>query len=178
MTAGIACLYIFHSARAVFCTPSNPSGIGGMYCETIYSAPRWKSGGAVSPRRDCILLDNGSDELGVKGLEIAQVHLFFSFKADEQVYPCALVHNFRKTYVDPDPDNGMWVVEPKYTTDKSWSMSVVHLDSIICAVHLLPIFGRSSPLPPQLKFSLTLDSFRAFYVNKYIDYHAFETVFW
>ena len=177
MAAGITHLLVFHSARAIFCAPSNPSGIGGMYCETICSAPRWKSGGTVGPRRDCAFLNNGSDELGMKGLEIARVHLLFSFETEEQVYPCALVHNFQKTYTDPDPDNGMWVVEPGYATDGSRLMSVVHLDSIVRAAHLLPVFGGPFALPPQLKFSLMLDSFRAFYVNKYIDYHAFETVF-
>lgn len=177
MIAGTARLSVFHSVRAIFCAPSNPSGIGGLYGETIRSAPRWKSGGTVGPRRDCIFLDNGSDEPGVKGLEIARAHLFFSFEEEEQVYPCALIHNFRKTYTDPDPDNGMWVVEPEFTADGSRSMSVVHLDSVFRAAHLLPIFGGPSTLPPQLKFSLTLDSFRAFYINKYIDYHAFETVF-
>jgi len=110
-------------------------------------------------------------------LEIARVHLLFSFEAEEQVYPCALVHDFCKTYSEPDPDNGMWIVEPEYTIDGSRSMSVVHVDSIVRAAHLLPVFGRPSSIPPQIKFSLTLDSFRAFYVNRYIDYHAFETVF-
>ena len=112
----------------------------------------------------------------VKGLEIARVCLFFSFEAEEQVYPCALIHHVHKMHTDPDPDNGMWVVEPKYITDKQL-MSVIHVDSIVHAAHFLPIFAISSTPPPQLKFSLMLDSFHAFYVNKYIDYHAFETVF-
>ena len=81
------------------------------------------------------------------------------------------------TFTEPDPDNGMWVVEPTFNTDGSRSMSVVHVDSIVRAAHLLPIFQASSTLPPQLTFCQTLDSFRAFYINKYIDYHAFETVF-
>ena len=151
--------------------------MGGLYRETIRSVPRWKSGGATDPRRDCIFLDTGSDEPGVKGLEIARVNLLFSFEAEERVYPCALVHHFYKTYTDPDPDNGMWIVEPEYTTDGSRSMSVIHVDSIVRAAHLLPVFGPPSPIPPKVKFSLTLDSFNAFYVNKYIDYHAFETAF-
>jgi hypothetical protein len=110
------------------------------------------------------------------GLEIARVFAFFSFEAEEQVYPCALVHNFCKTYTGPDPDNGMWVVEPEYVADGSRSMSVVHIDSIVRAAHLLPIFGGST-LPPQLEYISSLDSFRAFYINKYIDYHAYEIMF-
>ena len=149
-----------------------------MYSETIRSTRRWKSGNStIGPRWDCILLDNGSNEPGFKGLDVARVHLFFSFETDEQTFPCALIHNFHKTFTEPDPDNGMWIVEPEYVADGSRSMSVVHVDSIARATHLLPIFRGPSTLPPQLKFSLTLDTFRAFYVNKYIDYHAFETVF-
>lgn len=148
-----------------------------MYCETIRSTPRWKSEGSVGPRRNCIFLNNGSDEPGAKGLDVARVHLFFSFETEEEVYPCALVQNFHKMYTDPDPDNGMWVVEPEYVANGSRLMSVIHVDSIVRAAHFLPIFQGSSTLPPQLKFSLTLESFRAFYINKYIDYHAFETAF-
>ena len=177
MTAGVTRLSVFHSAYAVFCAPSNPSGVGGMYRETIRSVPRWKTGDTTGPRRDCILLDNGSDEPGVKGLEVARVHLLFSFEAEERVHPCALVHNFHKTYTEPDPDNGMWIVEPECAANESRSMSVIHVDSIVRAAHLLPVFGSPSLIPAEVQFSHTLDSFRAFYVNKYIDYHAFETIF-
>ena len=91
--------------------------------------------------------------------------------------PCALVHNFHLTFTDPDPDNSMWVVEPTYGENGSRFMSVVHVDPIIHAAHLLPVFQGLSTLPPQLTFSKTLDSFCAFYINKYINYHAFETMF-
>jgi hypothetical protein len=178
LTAGVARLSVFHSACAVFCAPNNPSGIGCMYSETIRSTRQWKSSdGTVGRRQDCVFLDNGSGELGVRGLDIARVHLFFSFETEEQVYSCALIHNFHKTFTDPDPDNGMWIVEPEHVADGSRLMSVVHIDSIVRAAHLLPIFRAFSTLPPALEFSLTLDTFCAFYVNKYIDYHAFETLF-
>jgi len=131
MIAGVTRLSVFHSTYAVFCAPSNPSGIGGMYREMIRCIPRLKSGGTANPRRDCVFLDNGLEEPGVKGLEIARVHLLFSFETEEQVYPCALVHNFHKTCSDPDPDNGMWIVEPECARDGSRLMSVVHVDSIV-----------------------------------------------
>jgi len=79
--------------------------------------------------------------------------------------------------MDPDPDNSMWVIEPEYVADRSRFMSTVHVDTIVHTAHLLPIFRGSSALPPQLRFSLTLDTFCTFYIIKYIDYHAFETVF-
>ena len=55
------------------------------------------------------------------------------------------------------------------------SISVIHIDSIFRAAHLLPIFDEN-PLPQTLNYMSTLDSFKAFYVNNYIDYHAYETV--
>ena len=113
----------------------------------------------------------------MRGLNVARVHLFFSFKADDQVFSCALIHEFCKSFDDPDPDNGMWVVEPDYDRDDYRVMSVIHVDSIIRAAHLLPVFSGDATIPGEVNFSHTLDIFTAFYVNKYIDYHAFETLF-
>ena len=103
--------------------------------------------------------------------------MFFSFAIAEEVFECALIHEFCKTYLDPDLDNGMWIVEPDYSNDGYRIMSVVHADSIVRAAHLLPVFKDGSPTPREINFTHTLDTFKAFYLNKYIDYHAFETVF-
>jgi hypothetical protein len=76
----------------------------------------------------------------------------------------------------PDPDNGMWVMTR--TPDhfgSAPSLSVIHIDSIFCAVHLLPIFD-TTPVPRALNYTQSLNSFKGFYVNNYIDYHAYETV--
>lgn len=56
-------------------------------------------------------------------------------------------------------------------------MSVIHLDSVVHAAHLLPIFTGNVAVPREINFSHTLNIYTVFYVNKYIDYHAFETVF-
>ena len=56
---------VFHSAKAVFHAPSNPSGIGELYRETIRCTPKWKTSGIIAPRRDCVLLNTGSDIAGV-----------------------------------------------------------------------------------------------------------------
>jgi len=114
---------------------------------------------------------------GMKGLEIARVHLFFSFEVGDDFFSCALVHEFYKPFDDPDPDNGMWIVEPDHDSDEYRIMSVVHLDSIVRAAHLLPVFKGNVAIPREINFSNTLDVFAAFYVNKYIDYHAFEVMF-
>ena len=46
-TENIENISVFHSATAVFCAPSNLSGIGSLYCETIWSTPRWQTSGMI-----------------------------------------------------------------------------------------------------------------------------------
>ena len=104
------------------------------------------------------------------------MHLLFSFVLKDQVFECALVHEFCKSFTDPDPDNGLWIFEPDLAEDRSRIMSVVHLDSIVRAVHLLPVFNGDAPIPREINFTHTLNVFQSFYLNKYIDYHAFETL--
>ena len=165
---------VFHSAKAVFCAPSNPSGIGGLYRETIQCTPKWKTSGIVAPRRDCILLETGSDVGGVRSLDVARVHLIFSFTLGEETFECALIHEFCKSFTDPDPDNGLWIFEPDYDHNGYRIMSIMHVDSIIRARHLLPVFKDVAVIPREIDFTNMLNVFKAFYLNKYIDYHAFE----
>ncbi|KAF9790606.1 hypothetical protein BJ322DRAFT_1104263 [Thelephora terrestris] len=176
-TEHIEKISVFHSATATFCAPSNPSGPGGLYRETIRCTPRWQTGGVVAHRRDCVVLNTGSEVPGMRGLNIARVHLLFSFEAGDEVFSCALIHEFSKSFDDPDPDSGMWIVEPDLDQNRYRIMSVVHVDSMVRAAHLLPVFRGDATVPREINFSHTLDVFTAFYVNKYIDYHAFETVF-
>ena len=114
---------------------------------------------------------------GVRGLDVGRVHLFFSFVLGEEVFECALVHEFCKSFTDPDPDNNLWIFEPDYDKDGYRVMSVVHADSVVHTAHLLPVFRGGTPIPSKINFTNTLDIFKAFYLNKYIDYHAFETLF-
>ena len=116
------------------------------------------------------------DAVGVRGLDVARVHLFFSFALGEETFECALIHGFCKCFTDPDPDNGLWIFEPDYSQDGYRIMSVVHIESIVRAAHLLPVFKDETPIPREINFTNTLDVFKAFYLNKYIDYHAFETL--
>ncbi|KAF9779591.1 hypothetical protein BJ322DRAFT_1101760 [Thelephora terrestris] len=159
---------VFHSAKATFRAPSNASGIEGLYRETIRSTPRWQTSGVTAPRRDPVLLATGSDTAGVRGLDVAR------FK--DKSFECTLVHEYCKAFTDPDPDNGLWIFEPDYSNDGYRIMSVVHLDSVIRAAHLLPAFKDDTPMPREINFTHTLNVFKAFYLNKYIDYHAFETL--
>jgi hypothetical protein len=170
-------LKVFHSARAIFCAPSNPSTTTGMCHETIRATPAWNRGEVPGPRYDCIFVSDGgsnSDGSIMSDLLIARVLLFFSFSFGDESHHCALIHWFSVFGNRPDPDNGMWVVTPDLCGGAR-NLSVIHIDSIFRAAHLLPIFN-DSPLPRTFNYTQTLDSFQAFYVNKYVDYHAYETV--
>jgi len=67
----------------------------------------------------------------------------------------------------------MWVVQPD--SDESLP-SIIHLDTVICAAHLLPVFGTEYILR-TLSFTDILDTFTRFYVNKFVDHHAFKIAF-
>ena len=71
---------------------------------------------------------------------------------------------------------GMWVVEPDFNADGSPLVSVIHLDCILRAAHLIGVCS-SDFLPKELSFHHSLDAFLSFYVNKFIDHHAFEIAF-
>ncbi|KAG1874418.1 hypothetical protein F4604DRAFT_1880883 [Suillus subluteus] len=91
------------------------------------------------------------------------------------LYECAVVLWFNVIGDAPDKDTGMWVVQPSFD-DHSPDISVIHIDAIYCAAHLLPIYGTDL-IPHHLKFHQSLDNFHAFYVNKFVDHHTFEIVF-
>jgi hypothetical protein len=70
----------------------------------------------------------------------------------------------------------VWVVQPDIHANGTQFASIVHLDAIFHAAHLLPIY-RNVFVPSYLDFSQSLDAFHSYYVNKYVDHHAFEIVF-
>ena len=91
----------------------------------------------------------------------------------DEYYPCALVHWFTHMGDNHDKVMNMWMVQLDRKPDGSPAVGVVHLDSVLCAVHLMPVF-RDCMMPMDLTADQLLDVFRSFYVNEYIDYHAFE----
>jgi hypothetical protein len=168
---------VYHSAMAIFRAPSNPSGPGGMYREIIRSTPFWPRGDIPGPRRDCVFVDMGHlENAGMKGLLVARVFLFFRFSYDHVSYPCALVHWF-STSNEADPDTGMWTVQPEFVRRGVRHMGVVHIDSIARGAHLLPRFPSDAPVYREVNYMNALDIYRSFYVNKFVDHHAFELAF-
>ena len=163
---------VFHSAVATFFAPSDDSGLQGMRRERIHSCPLWWN---KAPRHDCALVVKDDDKPGMKGMNVVQIQLFFSFRHLDEYYPCALVEWFSTIGRSPDLTTGMWRVKP----DVPWHghlMSVIHLDTFLRGVHLLPIFG-SNFLPINFDYTQTLDVFKAYYVNQFIDHHAHEIIF-
>jgi hypothetical protein len=164
---------IYPSAVATFHAPSDISGIGGMRRERMRAVKSWRKGPG---RYDTIFVNTDPSVEGMKGLDIARVRLFFSFSHDGIEYPCALVHWFSRVGDLPDDHTGMWIVEPDILDDGENLTAIIHLDTVVRASHLIPVFG-SQRVSRTLSFTDTLDTYTSFYVNKYVDHHAFEVAF-
>ncbi|KAG2037780.1 hypothetical protein BDR03DRAFT_933822 [Suillus americanus] len=151
------CIKVFGSAVSTFFAPSDPSGIGGMQCEHIRSVPSWRGGPG---HYGTVFVNTGSED-GMHGMEVT--------------FPCALVHWFKLVSDEPDPGNGMWMVKPSFLDLElnTWELSIIHVDMIVCAAHLLPSFGEEF-VPEKATFHETLDTYCGFYVNKFTDHHSFE----
>jgi hypothetical protein len=160
---------VFHSAVARFFAPSDLCGAGGMHQERIRCNPNW-CGEYV--RFDTIFVQTGSEQGAMKGMMIGRVRLLFAFTYGDTHFPCALVQWFIPID-EPDEDTGMWVVLPEFQRNGHRTLDVIHLDSIARATHLIPVFG---PLfvPEELHFSEALDSYRAYFVNNYVNHHSHE----
>ncbi|KAF9062541.1 hypothetical protein BDP27DRAFT_1385119 [Rhodocollybia butyracea] len=165
---------IYHSAVATFFAPSDNSGLQGMHWERIRSTPSWYG----HPRRDTVAVVMDESLPGFRGMSAARIRLFFSFIYDDIVYPCALVHWFNTFSRTRDSRTGLWVVRPSYLDGHQLCphLAVIHLDSILRGIHLMPVYG-SNAIPPGLKYYNTLDIFKSYYVNRLADYHANEILF-
>ncbi|KAJ8701478.1 hypothetical protein PTI98_000250 [Pleurotus ostreatus] len=162
---------VYHSAVATFFAPSDMSGIRGMRRERIRSTPDWRGSGE---RRDTAFVVEDQERPGSEGMAVVRVLLLFSFKYDDMLIPCALVRWFKRYGQRPDANTGMWIVRPETTGQNDTPvLSVVHLDSMLRLAHLLPVFGPAY-LPSPFSHTHSLDAFKAFYINRYIDHHAFE----
>ncbi|KAG2339206.1 hypothetical protein BDR05DRAFT_977829 [Suillus weaverae] len=151
---------IFNSAAASFYAPSDLSGTGGMCCEHIRATPSWCAG---QPRHDCIFVNMGADfDSPMGGLAVAQT----------SHYPCAIVHWYSHVLEGRDPDTGMYVVTPTTTGNDVPDISIIHVDCIFHAAHLIPVYGPD--FIPKISPHDSYDMFNSYYVNRYADHHAFE----
>jgi hypothetical protein len=164
---------VYPSAVTTYRAPSDLSGSGSMRYEHIRSVPSWRDG---PPRQDCVFIAQDSTLHGFRGLFVGQVEAFIKLKHKRIKYPCAVVSTFSPLGDSPCPDTGMWIVERDLDESGEKSMMVVHVDAIIRGAHLMGVAGDAF-IPHDLGYSDSLNAFKTFYVNKYIDYHAHEIAF-
>ncbi|KAG1883499.1 hypothetical protein F4604DRAFT_1575940 [Suillus subluteus] len=144
-----------------------------MRCEHIQATHSWRGGPA---RNDCVLVNmNDNFKCGVDGLAVARVLQFCAFKYRTQYLPFALVHWFSYTSNTCDPDTGMFIVVPSINDDRTPDISIIHIDCIVRAAHLILVYGVNF-LPYAITLHDSYNVFHAYYINKYADHHAFEVV--
>ena len=164
---------VYPSAIATYFAPSDISGVNGMFRERIRSVASWRNG---PPRRDCVFVEENPDLPGFRGLFVARVELFFRINFNHIKYPCALVTTFSTIGEHPCPETGMWRVQPDLNRDGTRTMFIIHVDTILRGAHLIGLAGEDF-IPRHIDHTESPDAFVAFYVNKYIDHHAYEIAF-
>lgn len=164
-------LTVFPSVRVHFYAPNEQSGTSGMRRERIRAVTSWRKG---PPRYDCAFVAKNGDVAGFQGLDVVRVRTFFSFRGEVgEQFDCALVSWFVPVGEQPCQVTGMWIVEPLLDDDGEDVTSIIRIDRIVRAAYLQPYPGdENTPIPNDMSPDNTLDSFTAFYVNKYIDYSA------
>ena len=86
------------------------------------------------------------------------------------------MHWFSQAGDEMDEDTGMWVVEPNFDDTGAPFAGIIHLNSVLQAAHLLGVCKEAFVLK-TLTVDTSLDFFDSFYVNKFVDHHAFEIAF-
>ena len=127
-------------------------------------------------RVHCVFIKRDIELEGMRGLHVAQVLLFPSFTSNHIPYPCALVQWFVIVGDGPCGETGMWIVKPEMQDDGARVTSIIHVKSILRGAHLIGVYGEQF-LPRDFSHSDSLIAFQAYYVNKFIDYHANEIAF-
>ena len=118
--------------------------------------------------------NGGNAQLPMSGYVVAHILVFLSFTYAGKDYPVALVWWYILSNESGcrDQSTGMWLVEREYRNGEP-HLAVVHVDSILRAVHLLPYFRRE-PVSRDVTQDNSLDRFGAFYVNRFADHHSFK----
>ena len=113
-------------------------------------------------------------------MNVARVRMFFSFRHEGVLHECAAVHWFWMTDDFPDEDTGMWVVAPGRHRDPSGQtrkhvafITVINIRDILRAAHLVGVITNREVSAKMSSYE-SLDTYKASFVNKYIDHHAFD----
>ncbi|KIJ98505.1 hypothetical protein K443DRAFT_9104 [Laccaria amethystina LaAM-08-1] len=115
---------VYHSAVAVFYSPSDTCGPHGMHHERIHSSPSFYG----HEHQDTVFVVLDDSKKGMEGMEID--------------FSCALINWFVHDD-EPDVDTGMWTVQLECDWRGEPTVEVIDLDTIAQGAHLLPIFGSS-----------------------------------
>jgi hypothetical protein len=75
-----------------------------------------------------------------------------------------------------DEDTGYWVVEPDILDDRSPHVVIIHIDCIVRAVHLMPVTRTARFVDSSITMHTSLDKFKHFYLNRFVDHHAFVSL--
>jgi hypothetical protein len=161
---------VHHCTTATFYAPSDLSRSGGLWRELIRSTPNFFG----HPCCDTAFVVTDASWLGMEGMEIGWVLLFFSFEYQQKTFSCTLVNWFVHSD-ERDTDTGMWVVKPELDRHGKPTLDVIHVDSIAHGAHLLPVYG-SSQVPEDFNYCDVLDAYSSFFVNHYVDHHAHEFI--
>ena len=125
-------------------------------------------------RSDTVLVQLDPNAVGMLGMTVVCVRAFLSLAYGGTRYECALVEWFELVSDEPDPVTGMWLVKPDVDHGIR-ATSVIPISSIIRGCQLIGVYGCTQ-LPVGFSYNESLDAFRRYYVNWYVDYHAHETV--
>ncbi|KIY48112.1 hypothetical protein FISHEDRAFT_43931, partial [Fistulina hepatica ATCC 64428] len=111
------------------------------------------------------------------GMSMVHIFLFFSLVCSGKSYLCAYIHWFNKVGNHPDPVTRMWHMEPDLCGQhREPYMSIMHVDSLVHGTRLILVYG-AVPVPIDMDYMESLNMYSTYYVNCYIDHHAFETIF-
>ncbi|KAG2143884.1 hypothetical protein BD769DRAFT_1347977 [Suillus cothurnatus] len=146
-----------------------------MHWEHIQTTPSWCGG---PHRNDCILINVSTNlDSPMGGLTVAWVLCFFSFSNRTLHYPCAVVHWYSHVLKGHDPGTGMYIVTPTTNDDDTPDVSIIHVDCIFHAAHLILLPTRmvyGLDFIPIISLHDSYDMFNSYYVNTYVDHHSFE----
>ena len=66
-------------------------------------------------------------------------------------------------------------MEPDFNVEGEPLYTVIHLDMMVCAAHLI---GKpNGSVASDITHISALDKFNSYYINKYIDHHVYEITF-
>ncbi|KAI9508454.1 hypothetical protein F5148DRAFT_979769, partial [Russula earlei] len=112
---------------------------------------------------DTMFVETNAELDGMPGTAIAYALLFFLFTFDDTYYPCTLVH-WLVPGSEPDNNTSLWVVQLEFEGNGQRTLGIIHLDCIVWAAHLLPVYGLSFA-PKNFHFLDALNAFCAYFIN-------------